>query len=121
MVYIERRILFVRAISLSEEGEEFLRRVGELIAPLVDNHIKLQRTLDDQQSILGEQKSVLREQQSILGLLGKQQRLLEGLVEDGARQQITKMLGDDYHRPLLARSLQDLALLLPNEAVHKSS
>ncbi|GAQ86582.1 hypothetical protein KFL_002980060 [Klebsormidium nitens] len=103
-VHLERRTVIVRAISLSEEGEELLRRVGELIAPLADNQKQQQRTLEEQQRTLGGQ-----------------QRLLGGLVEDGARQQITKMLGEDYQRPLLARSLQDLALLLPEEAVHKSS
>jgi hypothetical protein len=138
MVHLDRRTILVRA-SLSAEGEEFLRRVGELITPLIDSQMQQQGILGKQQRILGEQQRILGEQQRLLGglleggvrqqgilgkrqrILGEQQRLLEGLVEDVVRRRITNMLGEDYQRPLLVRSLQDLALLLPEEAVHKSS
>jgi hypothetical protein len=113
------------AVGLSDREEELLRRMGELIAPLADGQLKMQQTLSEQQQTLSEQQQTLSEQQQTLSeqqrTLGEHQRLLGGLVEDGARQQITKMLGEDYQRPLLARSLQDLALLLPEEVVHKSS
>ncbi|GAQ92003.1 hypothetical protein KFL_009020040 [Klebsormidium nitens] len=43
------------------------------------------------------------------------------LVEVATRQQIANMFGEHYVRPLLARSLQDLALLLPDETLFKDA
>lgn len=109
MVHLERRTVLVRAIKLSEEGEELLRRVGELIAPLADSQMAQQGMLSEQQCMLSEQQRMLSEHQHMLSeqqrTLGEHQRLLGGLVEDGARRQISKMLGEDYLRPLLARLL----------------
>ena len=51
------------------------------------------------------------------GRMGGLEGKMGGLVEDVVRDQISKMFGEGYQRPLLARSLQDLALLLPEETI----
>jgi len=43
-----------------------------------------------------------------------------GLVEDTGRQQISKEFGEGYEKQLLARCLEDLVYMLPDEAVHQS-
>eukprot|EP00243_Klebsormidium_subtile_P008054 TRINITY_DN3702_c0_g1_i1.p1 TRINITY_DN3702_c0_g1~~TRINITY_DN3702_c0_g1_i1.p1 ORF type:complete len:396 (-),score=50.38 TRINITY_DN3702_c0_g1_i1:128-1315(-) len=76
--------------SLSDESKEVLRQMGEMQQNLKE---ELQKSFNQQQQLLGT------------------------LVETSARQQVGRMFGDNYQKPLLARSLQDVALLLPEEAV----
>ena len=70
-------------------------------------------------SLKNEVGSVKNEVGSVRDRLNAMDRQLGSIVEHQARVQAEKMLGSDYQRPLLALSLQDVALLLPEEAVFR--
>ena len=75
---------------------------------------------DDFRQILREELGTVRnELGSVRDRLNAMDRQLGSIVEHQARVQAEKMLGSDYQRPLLALSLQDVALLLPEEAVFR--
>ena len=77
---------------------------------------------DEFRQILREELGSVREELgSVRDRLNAMDRQLSSIVEHQARVQAEKMLGSDYQRPLLALSLQDVALLFPEEGVLRHS
>ncbi|GAQ92971.1 hypothetical protein KFL_012300010 [Klebsormidium nitens] len=82
-------------VVLSESEQELLRQMGQLYD---SKQQEVQKQMEDMKKQFADQK-----------------QLLGSLVEASARQEVSRIFGENYVKQLLARSLQDLALLLPEE------
>jgi exonuclease VII small subunit len=116
-------------VVLSDSEKELLRQMGNLfdskqqglqqsVQSLESGVQSLESGVQSLESGVQSLRTEFAEQQTNLD---QQRQLLGTLVEASAREQVRKMFGENYEKSLLARSLQDLALLLPEEAVHNSS
>ena len=118
MPFVGLRSAVLRPLSIRQNARSLPARSRALRPLQASNNFDLasfqkvlESTLDE---VLKDRLSPITKQQS------RMEKMLGNVVEANARTAVSRDFGSSYQRSLLALSLQDLALILPEEELYRA-